>query len=93
MLVGISLFLTLFVMAPTFKQINDDRGPAVHAANRSRVDQAIDRGQQPLRTFMFKQTRDSDLALFVRMADMPQPEDAGRHPDLRAGARRSSSPS
>ena len=40
-------------------------------------------------TFMFKQTRDSDLALFVQMADLPAAQDARRHPDLRARSRRS----
>ena len=72
-LVGISLFLSLFVMAPTLSQINDT---AIQPYNHKQitVSQALERGQEPLRTFMFKQTRDSDLALFVKMANLPQPK-------------------
>ncbi len=72
-LIGISLFLSLFVMMPTIKAANDVAvQPYMH--KQISLSTAIDRGQQPFRTFMFKQTRDSDLALFVRMADMPQPK-------------------
>ena len=56
-LVGIALFLTIFVMAPTFNAIKKDADrpaerPQDHAG------QALKRGQEPLREFMFKQTRD-----------------------------------
>jgi flagellar biosynthesis protein FliP len=72
-LVGMSLFLTLFVMAPTIKATNDIAvQPYLH--KKITLQQAVDRGQEPLREFMFKQTRDSDLALFVKMADIPQPK-------------------
>ena len=68
-LVGISLFLTIFVMAPTFNQIKKD---AIDPLNDKKISQkqAIERGQEPLREFMFKQTRNKDLALFVRLANM-----------------------
>ena len=68
-LVGIALFLTLFVMAPTFNQIKKDAIDPLHDKKISQT-QAIERGQVPLREFMFKQTRTKDLALFVRLADM-----------------------
>jgi flagellar biosynthetic protein FliP len=72
-LVGMSLFLSLFVMAPTIKATNHVAvQPYLH--KQISLQQAFDRGQEPLRTFMFKQTRDSDLALFVKMADMPRPK-------------------
>ncbi len=72
-LIGISLFLSLFVMMPTLKATNDVAvQPYMH--KQISLSTAIERGQQPFRTFMFKQTRDSDLALFVKMADMPQPK-------------------
>src|SRR6478752_9793329 len=65
-LVGMSIFLSLFVMAPTLKQVNEVAvQPYTH--HEIGIQSAIDRGQEPLRTFMFKQTRDSDLALFVSM--------------------------
>jgi flagellar biosynthesis protein FliP len=65
-LVGMSLILTVFVMAPTFKQINTT-AIQPYTSHEITLSQAATRGQQPLRTFMFKQTRDSDLALFVRL--------------------------
>ena len=72
-LIGMSLFLSLFVMAPTIKATNDIAvQPYLH--KQITLSQAVDRGQQPLRTFMFKQTRDSDLALFVNMAHLPKPK-------------------
>jgi flagellar biosynthetic protein FliP len=72
-LVGMSLILTIFVMAPTFKQVNT-LAVQPYTSHEISLTQAVDRGQQPLRTFMFNQTRDSDLAMFVRMANLPQPK-------------------
>jgi flagellar biosynthetic protein FliP len=72
-LVGMSLILTIFVMAPTFKQINTT-AIQPYTSHEITLSQAADRGQQPLRTFMFNQTRDSDLAMFVRMANLPRPK-------------------
>jgi flagellar biosynthetic protein FliP len=70
-LVGIALFLTIFVMAPTFNQI---KHVAIDPLNDHKITQkqALDRGQEPLREFMFKQTRTKDLALFVRMSGKTQ---------------------
>ena len=73
LLVGMALILTFFVMAPTFKQVNNT-AIQPYSNHEITLDQAIERGQQPLRTFMFKQTRDSDLALFVSMAHLPRPK-------------------
>src|SRR5436305_13803757 len=63
-LVGIAFFLTVFVMAPTLTQIKKD---AIDPLNKHKISmtQAIDRGQEPLRDFMFRQTRQKDIALFV----------------------------
>jgi flagellar biosynthetic protein FliP len=68
-LVGIALFLTLFVMFPTIKAIkNDAYEPLVnHQINTA---QALQRGQEPLREFMFKQTRSQDLTLFISLAKL-----------------------
>ncbi len=72
-LIGMSLFLSLCVMAPTIKSTNQVAvQPYLH--KQISLSTAVDRGQQPLRTFMFKQTRDSDLALFVKMAHLPRPK-------------------
>ena len=67
MLVGIALFLTLFVMAPTFGTIKEQAWDPLQA-QRIDTQQAIDRAEEPLRAFMFRQTRDGDLALFVRLS-------------------------
>jgi flagellar biosynthesis protein FliP len=66
-MVGIALFLTIFVMAPTFNEI---KKVAIDPLNDHKISQkqALERGQEPLRQFMFKQTRTKDLALFVRMS-------------------------
>ena len=72
-LVGIALFLTLFVMAPTFSAVKKDAIDPLQA-KQINASQAFDRGQIPLRDFMFRQTREKDLALFVKLADMPQPK-------------------
>ena len=68
-----SLILTIFVMAPTFKQINTT-AIQPYTSHEITLSQAADRGQQPLRTFMFNQTRDSDLAMFVKMANLSRPQ-------------------
>jgi flagellar biosynthesis protein FliP len=68
-LVGIALFLTLFVMMPTITAIKKDAyEPLVH--HQITTAQALQRGQEPLRQFMFKQTRSQDLSLFVSLAHL-----------------------
>src|SRR5437763_16908990 len=59
-LVGIAFFLTIFVMAPTLTQIKRDAIDPM-TAHKITQTQAIDRGQEPLRDFMFRQKLDSDL--------------------------------
>lgn len=71
-LVGIALFLTIFVMAPTFTQIKDNAYDPFSAGRISQT-QALERAEKPLREFMFKQTRTTDLALFVRLAELKRP--------------------
>ena len=71
-LVGLALFLTLFVMAPTWQRINAD-ALQPYLANQLPADQAFDKGSQPLREFMFKQVRERDLALFIQVGGLPQP--------------------
>jgi flagellar biosynthetic protein FliP len=72
-LVGIAFFLTLFVMAPTIKDIKTEAIDPLSAGKITQV-QAIDRGQGPLREFMFKQTRPKDIALFASLAKLKRPE-------------------
>jgi len=72
-LVGIAIFLTIFVMAPTFNAMKKD---AIDPLQKGQISQsqAFERGQQPLRDFMFKQTRTKDLALFVSLSKMDRPK-------------------
>jgi flagellar biosynthetic protein FliP len=72
-LVGIALFLTIFVMMPTFQAINKDAVQPLRA-DRIELPEAIHRAEQPLRAFMFKQTRERDIALFVKLAKKPMPK-------------------
>jgi flagellar biosynthetic protein FliP len=66
-LVGIAFFLTLFVMSPTIKTIKHDAyDPLQKGAITQEV--ALKRAEGPLREFMFKQTRDKDIALFVKLS-------------------------
>jgi flagellar biosynthesis protein FliP len=63
-IVGLSLFLSLFVMGPTFTQINHDSlQPLLH--NQISQGDAYNKAVVPIREFMFKQTRTSELTLFV----------------------------
>jgi flagellar biosynthesis protein FliP len=65
--VGLSLFLTFFVMGPTIDKVYDDAYKP-YVENRIAFDQALARGEQPLRAFMLKQTRQSDVMLFAGLA-------------------------
>ncbi|MCC5792965.1 MAG: flagellar type III secretion system pore protein FliP [Legionellaceae bacterium] len=65
-LIGISLFLTFFVMSPVFYKINDDAlQPYLH--DQLNFIQAIEKAKAPLRHFMLNQTRKNDLSLFEKM--------------------------
>jgi flagellar biosynthetic protein FliP len=71
-LVGIALFLSLFVMAPTMHKVDK---AAIEPYRHHQIDAhgALVRGLEPIRTFMFKQTRDKDLALFVKLSHSKRP--------------------
>lgn len=71
-IIGLAMFLTFFVMAPTLTEINS-KAIQPYMGNQITQAQAFDRAQAPLRKFMFKQTRQKDLALFVHMAKLPRP--------------------
>jgi flagellar biosynthesis protein FliP len=72
-LVGIALFLTFFVMQPTISAIKKDAwDPMVH--HQISTTQAISRGQEPLREFMFRQTRAKDISLFISLAHKKTPQ-------------------
>ncbi len=73
-LIGIALFLTLFIMKPVITEINEE---AIRPYEQGVITQdvAIERGLKPIRTFMLKEVREEDLALFMDIAQMEPVED------------------
>lgn len=69
-IVGLSLFLTLFVMGPTFDRIYADAYQPYSQGTMS-FDQALQKAEVPIRSFMVKQTRQSDFSLFAKLAKLP----------------------
>ncbi len=72
-MVSLALFLTAFIMAPTF-QTAYEQGIQPLLAQDIDQTQAFERTTQPFRDFMLKNVRDKDLALFLDMARQPRPE-------------------
>ena len=66
-IVGLSLFLTFFVMGPTLDKVYA-AAYQPYAENRIAFDEALKRGEVPMREFMLKQTRQADVMLFARLA-------------------------
>ena len=66
-LVGLALFLTLFIMSPVLIEVNTN---AIKPLNEGKItyEQAFDKGMEPIREFMFKQTRKKDIKLFADIA-------------------------
>ena len=71
--IGLSLILTFFIMAPVYKQMDQT---AVQPYLEERIDQksAFELAQKPIREFMFKQTREKDIKLFLELGKEAQPE-------------------
>lgn len=72
-LVGLSLFLTFFIMYPVFNRINEDAFQP-YVAQTIGQEEAFNRALAPLREFMFKQTHEDDLAMFISMAKVERPQ-------------------
>ena len=66
-LIGLGLFLTLFVMGPTWNEINDKALQPFLNEEISQTD-ALKKAEMPLKTFMLKQTREKDLSLFIEIS-------------------------
>lgn len=71
-LVGVALFMTLFVMAPTADRVAQSAWAPYQRGEITEL-QALDRAAVPLRAFMLRQTRERDLALFYEAAQAPLP--------------------
>ncbi|WP_339145817.1 MULTISPECIES: flagellar type III secretion system pore protein FliP [unclassified Sutcliffiella] len=72
-LIGLALFLTFFIMAPTFAQVNDQALQPLFNEEIT-LDEAYERASIPMKEFMSKHTRQKDLALFLDYAQMERPE-------------------
>ena len=71
--ISLALFLTFFVMMPTLRLVNE-QGVQPYVEERVTALEAVEKGFQPLREFMLRQTREKDLALFVGISGRPRPD-------------------
>ncbi|WP_235955952.1 flagellar type III secretion system pore protein FliP [Rouxiella aceris] len=69
-MLGLALFLTFFIMSPVFDKIYSDAYQPF-SQDKITMEVAMDKGAQPLREFMMRQTRETDLALYARLAHLP----------------------
>jgi flagellar biosynthetic protein FliP len=70
--IGLSLFLTMFVMGPTFDQVYA-KAWQPFSADKITMDQALDAASTPMKAFMLRQTREKDLAFFIEISQSPKP--------------------
>jgi flagellar biosynthesis protein FliP len=88
-IIGLSLFLTFFVMGPTLDKVYEEAWQP-YSAGRIDFGQALEQAQLPMRGFMLKQTRQSDLALFARLAKLDPESSKAETGALRCWCRPSS---
>ena len=72
-IVSLAMFMTFYIMAPYWSQANDN-GLQPYLAGQITQEEAITNVLEPIREFMFRQTRESDLALFVNLSEAERPE-------------------
>ena len=72
-LIGLSLFLTLFTMAPVWNRINQS-ALQPYMQHRISFDRAVECASPPVREFMFDQVREKDVALFMNLAKLDRPK-------------------
>ena len=78
-LTGVALFMTFFTMAPIWSTVNHN-AIQPYMQNQIQFDTATHRAIGPLREFMFEQTREKDLALFVQLSKVPRPANPSEVP-------------
>jgi flagellar biosynthetic protein FliP len=79
LLVGLALFLTFFIMTPVWQTVHD-KALVPYQEKKISQTQALEEALKPVRKFMFKQTREKDLALFIQLAKMPRPKNQDEIP-------------
>ncbi len=80
-LASLAIFLTFIIMYPVGKQVNDT-ALQPYLAQEISFEQALDTAQVPIRTFMFKHTREKDLSIFYSIAQMDQPRNTDEVPTI-----------
>jgi flagellar biosynthetic protein FliP len=78
-IVALALFLTFFVMMPTLREVNRD-ALAPYLEDDIGATEAMERGFQPLRSFMLRQTREKDLSLFIGISERSRPKQVSEVP-------------
>jgi len=78
-MMALAIFLTIFIMAPTIKEVNDVALKPYFAQEISAVE-LYQRGMEPIRGFMFRQTREKDIALFLKLGNVERPRNQGDVP-------------
>jgi flagellar biosynthesis protein FliP len=79
LMVGLSLFLTFFIMTPVWQTIHE-KALVPYQEKKISQSQAFEEALKPVRKFMFRQTREKDLALFIQLAKMPRPKNQDEIP-------------
>ncbi len=78
-MLGLAIFLTIFIMAPTIAQVND-QALQPYFNEEINAQEMFQRGVQPIREFMFRQTREKDIALFIRLGSVARPANQSEVP-------------
>lgn len=79
LLAGVALFITFFIMAPTWSVVNDTALKPLMDGEIT-MEEAYDKGIEPVREFMFRQVRDEDLELFMSFTTLERPENKSELP-------------
>lgn len=80
-LIGLALLMTFFLMSPIYERVNRD-AIQPYLAEEISQQEAVSKALDPIREFMFKQTRKKDLALFIKVSKVERPEELGQIPTL-----------
>ncbi|WP_456433531.1 flagellar type III secretion system pore protein FliP [Thermosulfuriphilus sp.] len=80
-LIGLALFLTFFIMTPVWQRVND-QAIKPYMAGKIGPEEALNSAASPVREFMFRQTREKDLALFVKISGLKRPYNKDDIPTL-----------
>lgn len=74
-MIGLALFLTFFIMAPVWQEIQQ-QALKPYMEQRLGAEEALTKAVEPIRRFMFKQTREKDISLFMTISKSPRPQNA-----------------